>query len=51
MKVLFLQSAHYAHDDRVWYHQAATLQKSGIDVDVWGRNDLQPFKQTTQTLM
>jgi len=44
MKVLFLQSAHYAHDDRVLYHQAATLQKSGIDVDVWGKERFATFQ-------
>lgn len=41
MKVLFLQSAHYADDDRVWYHQRAALSEAGCEVDVCGKEELQ----------
>ena len=41
MKVLFLQSAHYANDDRVWYHQRAALLEAGCEVDVCGKEELQ----------
>lgn len=40
MKVLFLQSAHYADDDRVWYHQRAALSEAGCEVDVCGKEEL-----------
>lgn len=41
MKVLFLQSAHYADDDRVWYHQRAALSEAGCEVDVCGKEEWQ----------
>lgn len=44
MKVLFLQSAHLANDDRVWYHQAAALQEKGIDVEVCGKEQFADFQ-------
>ena len=47
MKVLFLQSAHYANDDRVWYHQAAALQENGINVEVLGKDQLATFRADT----
>ena len=36
MRVLFLQSVHQTHDERVWYHQRAALLGHGEDVDVVG---------------
>ena len=41
MKVLFLQSAHYADDDRVWYHQRAALSEADCEVNVCGKEELQ----------
>lgn len=41
MKVLFLQSAHYADDDRVEYHQRTALSEAGCEVDVCGKEELQ----------
>lgn len=43
MQVLFLQSAHHADDDRVWYHEAATLRAAGMDVRVCGMADFRQF--------
>lgn len=44
MKVLFLQSTHWANDDRVWYHQAATLQENGIEIAVCGKDKFADFQ-------
>lgn len=35
MRVLFVQTAHPLHDDRVWYHQRRTLLNSGDEVEVF----------------
>ena len=36
MRVLFLQSVHQTHDERVWYHQRASLIEHGAEVEVIG---------------
>lgn len=40
MNILFLQSAHYSYDDRVWYHQRTALEEAGFWVDVCGKEEL-----------
>lgn len=50
MRVLFLQSVHTTHDERVWYHQRATLLEHGEDVDVVGLDSFSDWKNQKRQL-
>lgn len=55
VKVLFLQSAHAEHDDRVFYHQRMSLQKHGCEVSILstfrqGLSKQQEFRQVRMAL-